>query len=63
MTARDEWRQAHEQAVCEEKPRETLSGIPLESAYGTAQSEWPGVYPYTRGLHPSMYRSRTWTMR
>ena len=23
----------------------------------------PGVYPFTRGIHPSMYRSRLWTMR
>ncbi len=24
---------------------------------------WPGQYPYTRGVHASMYRSRLWTMR
>lgn len=24
---------------------------------------FPGEYPYTRGIHPSMYRSRLWTMR
>ncbi len=23
----------------------------------------PGEYPYTRGIHPTMYRSRLWTMR
>ncbi|MDE2906013.1 MAG: methylmalonyl-CoA mutase family protein, partial [Acidobacteriota bacterium] len=23
----------------------------------------PGAYPYTRGIHPSMYRGRLWTMR
>ena len=23
----------------------------------------PGQYPYTRGIHPTMYRSRPWTMR
>ena len=23
----------------------------------------PGVFPFTRGLHPSMYRGRLWTMR
>jgi methylmalonyl-CoA mutase N-terminal domain/subunit len=32
-------------------------------AYGTDDGEWPGVYPYTRGLHPAMYRSKLWTMR
>ena len=25
--------------------------------------EWPGVYPYTRGIQPTMYRGRLWTMR
>ncbi|MCA1691412.1 MAG: methylmalonyl-CoA mutase family protein, partial [Actinobacteria bacterium] len=63
MTARDEWRRACDQAGSEQKRAETLSGIPLDPAYGTAESEWPGVYPYTRGLHPAMYRSRPWTMR
>ncbi|MBS1261210.1 MAG: putative methylmalonyl-CoA mutase large subunit [Calditrichaeota bacterium] len=24
---------------------------------------WPGEYPYTRGIHPTMYRGRLWTMR
>jgi methylmalonyl-CoA mutase N-terminal domain/subunit len=26
-------------------------------------NERPGEYPYTRGIHPEMYRSRLWTMR
>jgi methylmalonyl-CoA mutase N-terminal domain/subunit len=25
--------------------------------------EFPGVFPYTRGIHPTMYRGRLWTMR
>ena len=25
--------------------------------------EWPGEYPYTRGVHPTMYRGKLWTMR
>src|SRR5262245_12964231 len=32
---------------------------PLPGAPGSA----PGEYPYTRGIHPAMYRSRAWTMR
>src|ERR1700758_5049657 len=24
---------------------------------------WPGAYPFTRGVYPSMYRGRLWTMR
>ena len=26
-------------------------------------SEKPGVFPYTRGIHPTMYQGRLWTMR
>ncbi|MEO6063056.1 MAG: methylmalonyl-CoA mutase family protein [Thermoflexales bacterium] len=40
---------------------ETSSGIPFEVVHGDA--EFPGEYPFTRGVHPTMYRSRLWTMR
>ena len=50
----------------------TLSGLPLERLY-TAESleDWnaeselgyPGEFPYTRGIYPTMYRGRFWTMR
>jgi methylmalonyl-CoA mutase N-terminal domain/subunit len=39
---------------------ETLSGIPLENHYGAPA---PGEFPYTRGIHPTMYRGKLWTMR
>jgi methylmalonyl-CoA mutase N-terminal domain/subunit len=50
---------------------ETMSGVPVEGLY-TAQdvpdglSERlgaPGDFPFTRGIYPSMYRGRLWTMR
>ncbi|HEX7697922.1 MAG TPA: methylmalonyl-CoA mutase family protein [Candidatus Acidoferrum sp.] len=50
----------------------TLSGIPLERVYtpdAVVDSEteasmgFPGEYPFTRGLYPTMYRGRLWTMR
>jgi len=41
----------------------TMSGVPLEPVYGPHDGEFPGLYPYTRGAHASMYRSRLWTMR
>jgi methylmalonyl-CoA mutase N-terminal domain/subunit len=45
----------------------TISGVPLAPVYRERHDEAPppppGEYPYTRGLHPQMYRSRTWTMR
>jgi methylmalonyl-CoA mutase N-terminal domain/subunit len=40
----------------------TASGIPLDVVYGDA-GDFPGEYPFTRGIHPTMYRSRLWTMR
>jgi len=50
---------------------ETLSGIPVKPLYTPADVApgldarlgKPGEYPFTRGLHPEMYRSRLWTMR
>lgn len=48
----------------------TLSQMPVEPVYGpTDGSEvperigWPGEYPFTRGLYPTGYRGRTWTIR
>ena len=39
----------------------TLSGIPVDAVYGDGPA--PGEFPYTRGVHADMYRSRLWTMR
>ena len=48
----------------------TSSGFPVEPVYGpwdaagtAARDGLPGEYPFTRGIHPSMYRTRLWTMR
>src|SRR5580692_13201108 len=57
----------------ERKPRfTTLSGLPLERLYtweslhgenATEELGYPGEFPYTRGIYPTMYRGRFWTMR
>src|SRR5712671_3319324 len=50
----------------------TPSGLPLERVYteeslGAWDPEaalgYPGEFPYTRGIYPTMYRGRFWTMR
>jgi methylmalonyl-CoA mutase N-terminal domain/subunit len=48
----------------------TLSQMPVEPVYGPADGAevperigWPGEYPFTRGLYPTGYRGRTWTIR
>ena len=51
-----------------EKPRPvyTDSGIEVDPVYTTARVEdspLPGTFPFTRGIHPDMYRERLWTMR
>ncbi|MEV5160083.1 methylmalonyl-CoA mutase family protein [Streptomyces sp. NPDC053728] len=52
--------------------RESESGLPIEPVYGPeALDGWraeeklgdPGAYPFTRGVYPSMYTGRPWTMR
>ncbi len=45
-------------------PAVTSSGRPLDPVVaGPDAGPPPGEYPYTRGIHPQMYRSRLWTMR
>jgi len=39
------------------------SGIEIAPVYAPEGAEKPGEYPYTRGIHPLMYRQRPWTMR
>jgi len=46
----------------------TISGIPLKALYTSEDlprrvEEFPGQFPYTRGIHTSGYRGRLWTMR
>jgi methylmalonyl-CoA mutase N-terminal domain/subunit len=60
---RDQWNEAMQHASMRDEDFTTLSGIPVEAAYGTDESEWPGQWPYTRGPYASMYRSKSWTMR
>ncbi|MDQ1461454.1 MAG: methylmalonyl-CoA mutase, N-terminal domain [Actinomycetota bacterium] len=41
----------------------TMSGVAVDPVYGPDDGEFPGQWPYTRGPHASMYRSKLWTMR
>jgi len=50
----------------------TLSGLPIDDVYTAANINnadatqsigLPGEYPFTRGVHPTMYRARPWTIR
>jgi methylmalonyl-CoA mutase N-terminal domain/subunit len=66
-----QWREAFEAAPQRDVSFTTLSGTPVEPLYTEAdlpenadeQIGLPGQYPFTRGVYPSMYRGRLWTMR
>ena len=73
---RQQWEKATVKPLLERFPErrehfETLSGIPLERILTPADVEvdyihdlgFPGEYPFTRGVQPTMYRGRLWTMR
>ena len=71
-SARERWEEAY--AKSEERDDiefSTMSGIPVKPLYTPDDVEgdfeekigYPGEYPYTRGIHPTMYRSRVWTIR
>jgi methylmalonyl-CoA mutase, N-terminal domain len=69
----EEWRRELYDAVPERQGElfSTISGLENEPLYtpDTVETDYdrdlgyPGVYPFTRGVYPSMYRGRLWTMR
>lgn len=77
MTNFERWAQGFTSSRIRDVDFETLSGLevaplygpdgPVDPSHGTnevnAETEYPGVYPYTRGPYQSMYRSKLWTMR
>jgi methylmalonyl-CoA mutase, N-terminal domain len=72
MSEKERWRQAYRQARERDADFQTLSGEPLEPLYTPDDVEdldherdlgYPGEYPFTRGVYPTMYRGRLWTMR
>jgi methylmalonyl-CoA mutase, N-terminal domain len=63
MGTRGAWESEFSKAPLRDGPFETMSGVPVEPVYGPDDGEFPGQFPYTRGIHASMYRSKLWTMR
>jgi methylmalonyl-CoA mutase, N-terminal domain len=69
----EEWRRGLYDAAPERRGElfSTISGLENDPLYGPDRVEldyeadlgYPGVYPFTRGVYPSMYRGRLWTMR
>ena len=75
--SKEEWRQGTLEPTLKrfperEDPFETSSGLAIDGLYapedlgGFAYARdlgYPGEYPFTRGIQPTMYRSRLWTVR
>jgi methylmalonyl-CoA mutase N-terminal domain/subunit len=68
----ERWAEELARSPAREQPPTTVSGRPIEPLYtpedlgrpdGDADNGYPGQYPFTRGVHASMYRGRLWTMR
>ncbi|MBI3687115.1 MAG: methylmalonyl-CoA mutase [Actinobacteria bacterium] len=69
---RDRWLRRYDAASVRDADFSTVSGMPVEPVYGPRAGDsvagferigWPGEYPFTRGLYPTGYRGRSWTIR
>tara|TARA_Y100000590_G_scaffold470459_1_gene665342 strand:- start:23796 stop:25442 length:1647 start_codon:yes stop_codon:yes gene_type:complete len=67
-----DWLDAISNSNQEQRLYQTLSGLPMENLYTPKsidvskyleQIGFPGEFPFTRGVHASGYRGKTWTMR
>jgi methylmalonyl-CoA mutase N-terminal domain/subunit len=71
-SAAERWEKDNAAAPLREQPPTTVSSVPIDALYAPESLNgfdpetdlgYPGQYPFTRGVHASMYRSRLWTMR
>jgi methylmalonyl-CoA mutase N-terminal domain/subunit len=68
---KNKWQKSVESSSTRDYNFDTLSGEPLDILYYPSHLDekyikelgFPGEYPYTRGIHPNLYRGRLWTMR
>jgi methylmalonyl-CoA mutase, N-terminal domain len=67
---RARWQQRYDAASKQDRDFTTLSGVEVDPLYGPSGADerferigWPGEYPFTRGIHPTGYRGKPWTIR
>jgi methylmalonyl-CoA mutase N-terminal domain/subunit len=69
---RQRWQARFDAAATRDADFTTLSGVTVEPVYGPPAGAgqpgferigWPGEFPFTRGLYPTGYRGRPWTIR
>jgi methylmalonyl-CoA mutase N-terminal domain/subunit len=70
--ARKRWQQAYARQVSATRPLRNRSGVEIQPLYTPDDTHaekfieelaFPGQYPFTRGVYPSMYRGRQWSQR
>jgi methylmalonyl-CoA mutase N-terminal domain/subunit len=69
---RERWQARYDAARKRDADYSTLSGVEVQPVYGPPAGTgypgyerigWPGEFPFTRGLYPTGYRGRAWTIR
>jgi methylmalonyl-CoA mutase, N-terminal domain len=69
---RERWQARYDAARKRDADYSTLSGVEVQPVYGPPLGTdypgydrigWPGEFPFTRGLYPTGYRGRAWTIR
>jgi methylmalonyl-CoA mutase N-terminal domain/subunit len=69
---RERWQRRFDAAQKRDVDTTTVSGLQVDPVYGPPPGTgypgferigWPGEFPFTRGLYPTGYRGRTWTIR
>ncbi len=69
---RERWQRRYDEAPKRRADFTTLSGVEVDPLYGPPDGAaypgferigWPGEFPFTRGLYPTGYRGRAWTIR
>ncbi len=67
---RKRWQERYKQAGTRDADFTTLSGMEVDPLYAPSDATpgferigWPGEFPFTRGLYPTGYRGRPWTIR
>jgi methylmalonyl-CoA mutase N-terminal domain/subunit len=70
--SRQRWQRRYDEARTRDADFTSLSGLEVDPVYGPPPGTvvpgferigWPGEYPFTRGLYPTGYRGRAWTIR
>ena len=71
QNAKEQWKTAARSSKNRSYDFDTVSGEPVHHLYHPELNEndylknlgFPGQYPFTRGIHPNLYRGKLWTMR